>query len=586
MESQNHISEPDFERALGKILDNMQQQERKCPWASKSPHCERNFSITEEDIKFYHKLRIPPPTLCPSCRRMRRLGFALMLRFYKQPCVAPDHHESVISTVSPGTQLKVYDWDYYHTYEWEPLSYGIDHDEKKPLFDVLYDLRQKVPQPAIVRDPSNIDSEYTINGRNLKHGYFVSGGWRSEWVYYSVTVDGARDCMDCYFTRNATYCYESVFSRNLNDSDFLYFSNDCYSCRLMYDSKNCHDCFGCVNLRNKSYCFFNEQLTKEQYEKKLASINLGRRDELLQMQERFWKLVKSLPVRAVRNEKVNNVLGNYIIESRNCYQSYVAEKSDNLRFAETTIGNKDSMDYAVSGGSELLYETVAVGSQCSNVKFSFGSKFVTDSEFVINCRNISNCFACIGLENQSHCIFNKKYTPEEYAINVDRIKTAMLVRGEYGEFFPLKFSPHAYNDSFAQIVFPLSQQQVESLGGNWNDETRGDTISKSQEIFEIKDIPMDIRDVKDDILKKALRCQISGRLFRIVAYELELYRRKRLPLPTIHPNERIKRRYILANPYRLYDAFCARCGAATKSMYDPNDKFILYCEKCYQAEIV
>ncbi|MEK7143616.1 MAG: hypothetical protein AAB756_02185, partial [Patescibacteria group bacterium] len=456
-----------FDQALDAILVDIQPHEKECGWASKSPYCQKLFFITEEDIKFYRKLRVPPPTLCPACRRMRRSGFTLLLRFYKVRCMAPGHSESIISIVPPGTPLKVYDWDYYRTYDWNPLSYGISPDNNRSLFDVLWDLRKEVPQPAITRDPSNIDSDYTINGRRLKHGYFVSGGWNSEHIYYSVLVNHAQDCMDCYYINNATHCYENIFSRNVNDSDFLYFSNDCYSCRFIYDSKNCHDCFGCVNLRNRSYCFFNEQLTKEEYEKRLAAINLGQREEMLELEKRFWDLVKSQPAQATKNERANNSTGNYIIESRNCHEAYVAEKCEDIRFAESTVSNNDSMDYGVSGGSELLYETVAVGSQCSNVKFSFGSKFVTDSEFVINCRSISNCFGCIGLENQSYCIFNKKYEPEEYKKKVDEIKSAMLARGEYGEFFPLKFSPYAYNNSFACLIFALSETQVGSFGANW-----------------------------------------------------------------------------------------------------------------------
>ena len=54
----------------------------------------------------------------------------------------------------------------------------------------------------------------------------------------------------------------------------------------------------------------------------------------------------------------------------------MAEKCGHIRFAESTVSNNDSMDYGVSGGSELLYETAVVGSQCSNVKFSLVSKFV------------------------------------------------------------------------------------------------------------------------------------------------------------------------------------------------------------------
>ena len=575
-----------FDKALDAILENIKPHERDCAWAKKSPYCAKRFAITPDDIKFYNKLRVPPPTLCPPCRRMRRLAFGYMLRFYKTKCQVPGHSETVISTVPSSIPLTIYDWEYYRTYEWNPEQYARELNPRETFFDFFWKMRQEVPQPAIVRDASNIDSDYTMNGPNLKHAYFVSSGWNSEYIYYTVgAYNKSQNCMDCYELSSGTECYEVVISRNMHNAAYVYFSNDCYNTKFVYDCKNCHDCFGSVNLRNKSYCFFNEQLTKEEYEKRMTTINLGNRDELRHTEERFWKLVKANPVRGTRNEQALNSVGNFILQSRNCYECYKAEKGENLRYADTTIGNKDSMDYAVSGGSELLYETTAVGSQCSNVKFSFGSKFITDSEFVINCRNVNNCFACIGLENKSYCIFNKQYTPEEYAKLVDELKTAMLERGEYGEFFSFKFSPYAYIDTFASLVFPLEKETMESLEAYPGSPTDEDTSSNLR-VLTPEEIPKDISQVTDEILKKTLICEITGRPFRIIKEELEFYRQKNLPLPTVHPNERIRRRYLSVHPARLFDDTCANCHKAIKSMYKTSDGFRPYCENCYQKEIV
>ena len=578
---------PKFDAALDAILGNLSPHERMCKWADLSPYCTKEFSITPEDIKFYKKLRVPPPTLCPTCRRMRRLAASFLLRFYKTKCVAPGHIESTISIIPPDSPFKIYDWEYYRTYEWDPFSFGISPDSSRSFFDLFWDFRKEVPQPAIVRDPANIDSDYTMLGRNLKRGYFVAAGWNSERVYYSTSIfKHSEDIMDSNMVTTGSHCYEANFSRDIQNTDFIYFSNDCYSCRFMYDSKNCHDCFGCVNLRNRSYCFFNEQLAKDEYEKRVASLNLGKRSELLKIKERFWDLVKKEPIRALRNENAINSVGSFIVNSKNCYEVYGAEHCENIRYADITVGNKDSMDYAVSGGSELLYETVGIGSQASNVKFSFGSKFITDSEFLINCKLSNNCFACIGLENQSYCILNRKYEPAEYFRIVDEIKTAMLERGEYGEFFPLKFSSYAYRDSTAGMVFPLTKEEMNSLGITIFKEGDEDIPHDGPALLKGAEIPDDIRDVTDSILEKTLICSLTQRPFRIIADELEFYRRKQLPLPTIHPNERIKQRYLLANPYRLYDEKCDKCGKKTKSMYKKSDGFHPYCEDCYRGEVV
>lgn len=59
---------------------------------------------------------------------------------------------------------------------------------------------------------------------------------------------------------SAHNCLFSAVSRNCHD--IMY----CYNC--MY----CHDCFGCVGLKNQSYCIFNTQYTKEEYEQHMILI--------------------------------------------------------------------------------------------------------------------------------------------------------------------------------------------------------------------------------------------------------------------------------------------------------------------------
>ena len=36
--------------------------------------------------------------------------------------------------------------------------------------------------------------------------------------------------------------------------------------------ENCNNLFGCIGLRNKSYCIFNKQYTKDEYETTVANI--------------------------------------------------------------------------------------------------------------------------------------------------------------------------------------------------------------------------------------------------------------------------------------------------------------------------
>ena len=254
---------PSFDKALDEILKDVHPHTRTCAWKEKSPYCEKDFNITKEDIEFYHILRVPPPTLCPTCRRQRRLSFVNQFYFYKRKCEVPGHDERVISFVPPNKKLTVYDWEYYRTYKWDLLSPVVAYDAGEPFFETLYKLRECVPQPAIVRSPTCINSDYTINGRNLKNGYYVSGGWNSENISYSVSVTiGSRDCIDCFTVSAGNQCYENVLTKNCYRCTHAYFSKDCINSSFLYDCRNCQDCFGAVNLRNKRYVFFGEQLSE------------------------------------------------------------------------------------------------------------------------------------------------------------------------------------------------------------------------------------------------------------------------------------------------------------------------------------
>lgn len=71
-----------------------------------------------------------------------------------------------------------------------------------------------------------------------------------------------------------------------------------------------------------------------------------------------------------------------------------------------------------------------------------------DSAFLFNCRNCHDCFGCVNLNNQSHCIFNKQYTKEEYQEKIKQIdlgsrKEVKKIQKEFEEFslgFPRRYA--------------------------------------------------------------------------------------------------------------------------------------------------
>lgn len=244
---------PKFDILLNKILKNLEPQELECTQKNISKYCEVKFKITDEDIKFYKKLKVPPPKCCPTCRRQRRFAFVNRINFYKHDNNAPGSKGKVVSFVSPVSPLIVYDLDYYRSGKFDPVSFSTKHDPSENFFEQFYNLRLKVPQYAIVRDPSNINSEYSLNGKNSKNCYLVSGARNSENIWYSIFINSSREIINSQDVHNCEQCCEVIIARNLNKCFFCYFSKDCINSCFLFDCFNCQDCFGCVNLHNKKY---------------------------------------------------------------------------------------------------------------------------------------------------------------------------------------------------------------------------------------------------------------------------------------------------------------------------------------------
>ena len=151
----------------------------------------------------------------------------------------------------------------------------------------------------------------------------------------------------------------------------------------------------------------------------------------------------------------------------------------------------------------------------------------------------------------------------------------------YGEFFPAELSLFGYNETTAQDYYPESRKHAKDKGFNWSDYE-----SETKYQFSDYEIPDDIREVKDDVLEKILKCQVSGKAYKIIPMELEFYREIGLPLPRRAPLQRHKDRMALLPPRKLFLRKCQKCQKQVQTVYAPGRPEIVYCQECYRAEIL
>jgi hypothetical protein len=237
---------------------------------------------------------------------------------------------------------------------------------------------------------------------------------------------------------------------------------------------------------------------------------------------------------------------------------------------------------------------MTVGEGANNVKFSYQVwPNVRDIEYGIQVVSSNNMFGCSNIRNKKYCILNKQYSQEDYFGMVEKIKRQMNDmpyidrqgnENKYGEFLPTDLSLFSYNESYANNFFPLDKKEVAEKKLTWfQPEKNKYTITKKA-----KELPDNIQDVEDSILKEVIECSGCQSAFRIMPAELNILRTLKIPIPHSCQNCRSKKRWEKINKPKLYKRTCQKEGCKTEfeTTYAPNRPEIVYCEKCYNQEVI
>jgi CxxC-x17-CxxC domain-containing protein len=275
--------------------------------------------------------------------------------------------------------------------------------------------------------------------------------------------------------------------------------------------------------------------------------------------------------------------GDFIYHCKNVQSSFGVIESQDCAYCYDAGHMKDCQDaYEPAFNCELQYDSHG----CNGGKRMLSCHICYDNDSLAYCdfcHNSTHLFGCIGLRHKRYCILNKQYTKEEYEQLVPKIIEKMQADGEWGEFFPVEMSPFAYSETVAQEYFPLTREDVLSRGWHWRDEV--DELPKVEKIIPAERLPDSIDDIPDDILNWAIKCELTARPFRIIKQELAFYRKMRLPVPRLHPDERHRRRMAFTNHRKLWSRKCAKCGKEIQTTYSPDRPEIVYCEECYLKEV-
>ena len=577
-----------FDETLHKILEATIPGKKKCS------ACGNEFGLFEEDIEFAKKLKVLLPRECPECRMRKRMAMmANIFQFYKKECSA-HLGERVISQMSEDNAYKIYDNQHWWNLAlWDPMSFGSEYDPNKKFQDQIVELTKKVPHRALARYNKNIiNSEYTVDSFDVKNCYLSSTIGIAENISYGLWVLYSQNSIDLLGADHVQYSYEVVDSDHIYNSKYVQNSNNCSDSTFLFDCHNCQNCFGCVNLRNKKFCYFNEQLKEADYKERISRIDLG--DSLVRedMRKKFDTFINSNAIfRSTLTISSPNSTGDHLKDCKNCFQSFYGTsakwiltfyKNENVRYSQDFIGAKDCMDITIFGPGEQCYNVIE-GLSVNKVISSYFIDNCLEVEYSFECSDCQYCFGCSGLRKKKYCILNKQYSEDQYWRLVDAIKFQLVADGVYGEFLSLQDSLFYYEDTYAQAILPMNREGQKKAGASLKPEN---SKTESIELKVLDQIPQNIKVVSDDILNFAIICDKSKKPFRILKLELDFYREHSIPIPKLHPQVRLMNRFDKRNPLKLVESNCSKCSKKIKTSYNLSKKLRIYCEQCYQAEVV
>jgi hypothetical protein len=175
---------------------------------------------------------------CFMCSNMKNKEYCVYNQQYDQ-----ETYEKLINSLSSHSELAKYfkDWEEFKLRYPQKFTHGVQNE--------------------------NVTGDYLINCKNATKCFDSMDLWDCR--YFTRAFGAAKDCMDCdecgdqvELLHGCSNCGYNI--QNMRFSHFCFSEGHdldyCFYCHFS------HDCLGCIGLTRKSYCIFNKQYSKEEYE--------------------------------------------------------------------------------------------------------------------------------------------------------------------------------------------------------------------------------------------------------------------------------------------------------------------------------
>lgn len=536
-----------------------------------------------EEALWLKKFNIPASKRSINDRRRILAGFQTGYQWWwhKHPLTG----KPLLTYVHPATGLKVLPDQEWYAQDFS--SFGRAYDSRRSFFDQFRDLQLQVPMLA-TRNVIEPENSIAMGSHGDVNSYFSSSCENTKDTFYCAWSDTSDRSMETHNAKQATQSLQIDDCFNVFNSRYVRDAADILNSAFVFYAKDLEYCFGASVKKHKKFVFFNKQLTKEAYVAEMKNIDLAKRSSIAAYKKRFDdQLVHDTVWPQNMNVKAEGSSGEYIISGTNCQYCYATVGGSRDQFwCSHTSG--DSINNAfcqlVHDTSNAYLSTDLVA--CADCLMCYSCGTSQRLTYCMQCYNCEDCFGCVGLQRKKFCVFNKQYEEGEYRVLVEKIKQAMMTAGEYGEFFPLGFSPVYFGESAAVLYYLATIEDGKTLGAmEYEPESMG-AIGELGDVSQMKK-SSDIPDSIDDLDVGAwvgvpILDEHVNRRFAFMKAELDFYKQYRIAPPNHHFVHRMQDMIQESNSAIFEDSVCAKCHktmlvAKNKSF----PKRVIYCQDCF-----
>ncbi len=171
------------------------------------------------------EVKVPAPTWCPDCRRVRRFNVVNVQNLYS--------HDGLISPFSKDKKLNVIPYKKWYSEEVSGSDCGKDYDFSKIFFKQFHELQKVAPRWDRV-ETNSTNCNWCLNVSNSNNCYLCRGVVGIENCVNCNKIYDSRDSIDCedskklelcYDVTDGEVCYKTFYSyqiKNIQSSAFLF----------------------------------------------------------------------------------------------------------------------------------------------------------------------------------------------------------------------------------------------------------------------------------------------------------------------------------------------------------------------------